>query len=154
MLGRPDVEMTILEEVPAALQRQLENLLEETEEIKIAISTDLQFDGTYGKDWVLATEKRLLAFNQNGVPAPEVQNIALEAIDEIEIRELYGNNFMKVRTSEGAFEVARYSKRFAPKFAEATPEIEALIDRIKPEEAETSKRHRKYVDPGKKKAQM
>ena len=148
---RPDAEMTTLEQVPAALQDQLQGLLEEAEEIKIAISTDLQFDGTYGKDWVLATEKRLLVFNQNGMPAPEVQNIALETIDSIEIRELYGNNFMKVRTLEGAFEIARYSKRFAPKFAEATPEIESLIDRVKPEETDKSKRHRKYVDPGKKK---
>ena len=148
---QPDVEMTTLEEVPAALQDQLEDLLDGEEEIKIAISTDLQFDGNYGKDWVLATEKRLLAFNQNGAPGPEVQNIPLEAVDEIEIRELHGNNFMKVRTSEGAFEVARYSKRFAPKFAEATPEIESLIDKVKPEDPEKSKRHRKYVDPGKKK---
>ena len=147
----PDVDMTTLEEVPTALQDQLEDLLDQEEEIKIAISTDLQVDGTYGKDWVLATDKRLLAFNQNGAPGPEIQNIALEAIDSIEIRELHGNNFMKVRTSEGAFEVARYSKRFAPKFAEATPEIELLIDKIKPEEADKSKRHRKYVDPGKKK---
>ena len=148
---QPDVEMTTLEEVPAALQDQLEDLLDGEEEIKIAISTDLQFDGNYGKDWVLATEKRLLAFNQNGAPGPEVQNIPLEAVDEIEIRELHGNNFMKVRTSDEAFEVARYSKRFAPKFAEATPEIESLIDKIKPEETDKSKRHRKYVDPGKKK---
>ena len=148
---QPDVEMTTLEEVPAALQDQLEDLLDGEEEIKIAISTDLQFDGNYGKDWVLATEKRLLAFNQNGAPGPEVQNIPLEAVDEIEIRELHGNNFMKVRTSDEAFEVARYSKRLAPKFAEATPEIESLIDKIKPEETDKSKRHRKYVDPGKKK---
>ena len=148
---RPDVEMTTLEEVPKALQGQLEDLLDREEEIRIAISTDLQFDGTYGKDWVLATEKRLLAFNQNGAPAPEIQNIALETIDSIEIRELHGNNFMKVRTLEGAFEIARYSKRFAPKFAEATPEIESLIDKVKPEETDKSKRHRKYVDPGKNK---
>ncbi len=148
---RPDVEMTILEEVPTALQDQLERLLDGEEDIKIAVSTDLQFNGTYGKDWVLATEKRLLIFNQNGAPTPEVQNIALETIDKIEIRELYGNNFMKVRTSDGAFEIARYSKRFAPKFAEATPEIESLIDKVKPEGTDKSKRHRKYVDPGKKK---
>lgn len=148
---RPDVEMTTLEEVPAELQEQLEDLLDREEEIKIAISTDLQFDGTYGKDWVLATEKRLLAFNQNGAPGPEIQNIALEAIDKIEIRELYGNNFMKVRTAESAFEIARYSKRFVPKFAEATPEIESLIDKVKPEETDESKRRRKYVEPGKKK---
>ena len=148
---RPDVEMTTLEEVPPALQNQVEDLLDQEEEIKVAISTDLRFDGTYGEDWVLATEKRLLAFNQNGAPTPEIQNITLETIDSIEIRELHGNNFMKVRTAEGAFEVARYSKRFVPKFAEAAPEIELLIDKVKPEEADKSKRHRKYVDPGKNK---
>ena len=148
---RPDVEMTILEEVPETLQNQLEDLLEGEEEIKIAISTDLRFDGTYGKDWVLATDKRLLAFNQNGAPTPDIQDIALETIDRIEIRELHGNNFMKVRTEEGAFEIARYSKRFVPKFAEATPEIESLIDKVKPEETDESKPRRKYVDPGKKK---
>ena len=53
---RSDVETTTLEEVPTALQDQLEDLLEQEEEIKIAISTDLQVDGTYGKDWVLATD--------------------------------------------------------------------------------------------------
>ncbi len=148
---RPDVEMTTLEAVPETLQNQLEDLLEGEEEIKVAISTDLRFDGTYGKDWVLATDKRLLAFNQNGAPTPDIQNIALETIDRIEIRELHGNNFMKVRTAEGAFEVARYSKRFVPKFAEAAPEIELLIDKVKPEEVDTSKRPRRYVDPRRKK---
>ena len=148
---QPDVEMTILEEVPEALQDQLDHLLVGEEDIRIAISTDLRFDGTYGKDWVLVTDKRLLVFNQNGAPTPEVQNITLETIDQIEIRELHGNNFMKVRTSDGAFEVARYSKRFAPKFAEATPEIEALIDKVKPDDTGRSKRRRKHVDPGKKK---
>ena len=43
---RPDVEMTILEEIPAALQDQLKNLLDGEEEVKIAISTDLQFNGS------------------------------------------------------------------------------------------------------------
>ncbi|MCZ6680539.1 MAG: ABC transporter ATP-binding protein [Candidatus Poribacteria bacterium] len=147
---RLEEEMTILEQVPPDLQSRLKDVLSQQEEIKVAISTDLQFDGTYGKDWVLVTEKRLIAFNRNGAPTPEVQNIPLEDVESIEIRELHGNNIMKVRTQAGAVEVARYSKRFAPKFAEATPEIESLIDKVKPEALDESKRHRKYVASGKK----
>ena len=143
-IGPTNLEMTTLEEIPEDLQNQLKDMLDKGEEIKVALSTDLRFNGTYGKDWVLATEKRLIAFNQDGAPTSDIQNIPLHEVDSIEIRELHGNNILKVRTHDNALEVARYSKTFAPKFAEATPEIEALIERAKPEEerAEKSKPRR------------
>ncbi len=147
-----DEGMTILEEVPVDIQKQLKELLDLPEDIKVAVSTDLHFDGTYGKDWVLATPKRLIAFNQNGAPTPNIQNIPLEEVESIEIRELHGNNFLKVRTSDRAIEVARYSKTLAPKFAQATPEIESLIDQAKPKVEEKSKRSRRHAAAGKNKS--
>ena len=147
------VEMTTLEKLPDPLQARLKELLEQEEEIKVVVSTDLKFDGTYGKDWILATEKRLIAFNQNGASAPDVQHILLKQIDALEIRELHGNNIMKVRTSTEGVEVARFSKKYALKFSEATPEIEALIEKVKPLSEEERKR-RKNQPAGKKKGQM
>ena len=146
-----NAEMTTLEQIPTNIQNELRDLLDKQEEIKIAISTDLRSDGTYGKDWVLATEKRLIAFNQNGALAPKIQDIPLEEVESVEIRELHGNNILKVRTLDKAIEIARYSKSFAPKFAEATPEIETLIGQVKPGEAEESKRSRKPAATGKDK---
>ena len=150
--GEPlNAEMTTLEQIPTNIQSELKNLLDKQEEIKVAISTDLRSDGTYGKDWVLATEKRLIAFNQNGALTPEIQDIPLEEVESVEIRELHGNNILKVRTLDKAIEIARYSKSFAPKFAEASPEIETLIGQVKPGEAEESERSRKPAATGKDK---
>jgi ATP-binding cassette subfamily B protein len=135
-------EITTLETLPGDLQKQFKELLEEEEEIKVAVSTDLRFDGTYGEDWVLATEKRLIAFNQNGAPGPDVQHIPFNQVDGIEVRVLQGNSFLKVRTPDKTIEIARYSNKVAPKFAEATPEIESLVRQVKPEVEETKRRRR------------
>ena len=59
-----DEELTTIEEVPEELEERVQALLANEEEIKVAVSTDLRFDGNYGKDWVIATDRRLIAFNQ------------------------------------------------------------------------------------------
>ena len=147
--AKPDEETTTLEQLPGDLQKQFKALLEPEEQIKVAISTDLRFDGTYGQDWVLATEKRLVAFNQNGAPDSDVQNIPFNQVDGIEVRTLQGNSFLKVRTPDKTVEIARYSNKVASKFAEATPQIESLIRQVKPEVEETHRR--REGPPGKPK---
>ncbi|MDE0485099.1 MAG: ABC transporter transmembrane domain-containing protein [Candidatus Poribacteria bacterium] len=119
-------ELTTKEEVPELLQKQAQGLLEKGEEIKVAVSTDLRFDSTYGKDWLLVTDKRLIAFNQSGVLGHDIREVALTSVEDIEILEMYGNNILKVTTSENAFELARYSKRLTPKFNLAVSELEKL----------------------------
>ena len=139
---KPDEETTTLEPLPSDLEKQFRALLGSEEEIKVAVSTDLRFDGTYGQDWVLVTDKRLVAFNQNGAPDSDVQNIPFNQVEGIEVRSLQGNSFLKVRTPDKTVEIARFSNKFAPKFAEATPQIESLIQQVKPEIEETQKRRR------------
>jgi ATP-binding cassette subfamily B protein len=136
-----DDELTTMEEVPEELEQRVDALLANGEEIKVAVSTDLKFDGNYGKDWLVATDKRLIAFNQNGAPEHQIQEISLASVSTIEIVEMYGNNILKVKTSDKAIEVARYSRRFSPKFELATPELETLVQDANPE-AEHEKQHR------------
>ena len=119
--------LTTMEEVPELLKEQAEALFETGEEIKIAVSTDLRFDGTYGKDWLLVTNKRLIAFNQNGTIGHHIREVPLTSVEDIEIIEMYGNNILKVSTADNAFEVSRYSKRLTPKFNLAVSELEELI---------------------------
>ncbi|MYF99280.1 ATP-binding cassette domain-containing protein [Candidatus Poribacteria bacterium] len=119
-------ELTTKEEVPELLQKRAQELLDSAEEIKVAVSTDLRFDGTYGKDWLLVTDKRLIAFNQSGVLGHDMKEVDLTSIEDIEILEMYGNNILKVTTSENAFELARYSKRLIPKFNLTVSELEQL----------------------------
>ena len=119
--------LSTTEEVPERLKEQAEALFEPGEEIKVSVSTDLRFDGTYGKDWLLITNKRLIAFNQNGVLGHHIREVPLSSIEDVEILEMYGNNILKVSTADNAFEVSRYSKRLTPKFGRAVSELEQLI---------------------------
>ncbi|MYA71436.1 ATP-binding cassette domain-containing protein [Candidatus Poribacteria bacterium] len=119
--------LSTTEEVPELLKEQAEARLETGEEIKVSVSTDLRFDGTYGKDWLLVTNKRIIAFNQNGVLGHHLREVPLSAVEDVEILEMYGNNILKVSTADNAFEVSRYSKRLTPKFGRAVSELEQLI---------------------------
>ncbi len=119
--------LSTTEEVPELLKEQAAARLEAGEEIKVSVSTDLRFDGTYGKDWLLITNKRIIAFNQNGVLGHHLREVSISAVADIEILEMYGNNILKVSTSNNAFELARYSKRLTPKFGLAVSELEQLI---------------------------
>lgn len=121
-----DGELTTKEEVPEILKKRAQELLDNGEEIKVSVSTDLKFDGTYGKDWVLATEKRLICFNQKGVLGHDIQEVSLTAVENIEVLEMYGNNILKVTTSDSGVELARYSKRLEPKFNLTVSELERL----------------------------
>ena len=119
--------LSTTEDLPELLKEQVEAVLETGEEIKISVSTDLRFDGTYGKDWLLITNGRLIAFNQNGVLGHQMRQVPLSSVTDIEILEMYGNNILKVSTADNAFEISRYSKRLTPKFSRAVSELEGLV---------------------------
>ena len=119
--------LSTTEDVPELLKDQAEALLETGEEIKISVSTDLRFDGTYGQDWLLITNRRLIAFNQNGVIGHDLREVPLSSVKDVEILEMYGNNILKVSTADNAFELSRYSKRLTPKFTRAVSELEGLV---------------------------
>ena len=119
--------LSTTEDVPELLKEQAEALLETGEEIKISVSTDLRFDGTYGQDWLLITNRRLIAFNQNGVIGHDLREVPLSSVKDVEILEMYGNNILKVSTADNAFELSRYSKRLTPKFTRAVSELEGLV---------------------------
>ncbi|MXV74962.1 ABC transporter ATP-binding protein [Candidatus Poribacteria bacterium] len=139
--------MSTTEEVPELLKEQAAAVFEAGEEIKVSVSTDLRFDGTYGKDWLLITNKRLIAFNQNGTIGHHMREVPLTAVEDIEILEMYGNNILKVSTADNAFEVSRYSKRLTPKFNLVVSELEELIPQ-KERDADGRPRGRRGFGPG------
>ncbi len=131
-----DEALTTTEEIPENLDKRLQRFLSNGERIKVSVSTDLRFNGTYGKDWVIATNKRLIAFNQNGSPDHELREIPLNSVETVDVLEMHGNNILKVRTPDNAMEVARYSRRVAPKFELVTPALESLVKEANPDASE------------------
>ena len=68
-------------------------LLAPDEQLEFALSTDIKLDGLYGAAWLLATEKRLIAFSPDGDGPPVIIDLPLSEITAIEIQDLYGGDF-------------------------------------------------------------
>ena len=106
------------------------------EEIRMSVSTDIKFDGNYGSAWLLATDRRLLAFSPNGGGPPEVVKIRLSEIAEVEMQNRFGSGALKVRTSHDGATMARFSKSLGPKFSEVPAQIETLVRQARPVDEE------------------
>ena len=126
------------EPIPDEVRAAMDGIVGSDEEIHLSVSTDMGLDGEYGTGWLLATDKRLLAFSPNGADPFSLVHIRLTDIASVEMRDLFSNNILKVRTADRGAEVARFSKSLAYKFAQVTPEIEELLRRSRPEEIAAS----------------
>ena len=120
------------EEVPEEVRLGLGDLIGPDEEIRLSVSADIKFDGTYGSAWLLATDRRLLAFSPNGGGPPEIVRIRLSEIAEVEMQNMFGSGALKVRTSHDGATMARFSKSLSPKFSEVPAQIETLVRQARP----------------------
>ncbi len=133
----------LIDQVPVELEPRIKEFFGDTEEIKVAVSTDLLENGNYGQDWLIATASQLIMARLNGALEHDLQAIPLKDIETVDIRVFHGNNVMKVRTHDRGIEVARYSKAATEKFFDAKSEIDFLIRQIQPEDSD-KKEERKH----------
>ncbi|MBB14318.1 hypothetical protein CMK22_03550 [Candidatus Poribacteria bacterium] len=147
-------EPPLIDKIPVELEPRIRVFLSDTEEIKVAVSTDLLENGNYGQDWIIATTSQLVTARLNGTPDHDLHVIPLEDIETVDIHPLHGNNVMKIRTHDSGIEVARYSKTAAEKFFNAKLEIDFLIRQSQPKDSDKSeeRKHLKSPHIGRKKA--
>ena len=123
-------EAALQEEVPKEVRAGLN--LGPDEALGLAFTTDIKLDGHYGSAWVLATDQRLLAFSPDGEGPPDVVQIPLAEITEVEIRNLLGSGALKVRTAREGTTIALFSKSLLPKLSKVPDQIEALVKQARP----------------------
>jgi len=121
-----DLQEEVPEEVRAGLR------LGPDEEVRLSLSTDIKLDGRYGSAWVLATDRRLLAFSPDGEGPPDIVQVPLADITEVEIRNLLASGALKVRTAREGATVALFSKSLLPKFSDMPDRIETLVKQARP----------------------
>ena len=103
-------------EVPEALLDRIELILEEEgkrgtdkgrEEIELVFITDLSLEGRYSGELIVVTERRIL--NLSSVERPYMTELAveLESIEDMVLRQLTGNNILKISRGEGSLEFLR-----------------------------------------------
>ena len=125
-------EAGLHEEVPEEVRTGLHGLMEPDEEIRLSVSTDIKFDGSYGSSWLLATARNLFAFCPNGGGPPHTVKIPLSEIAQVEVQDLFGSGALKVRTAREGATVARFSKTLLSKFSQIPNRIEALVKQARP----------------------
>lgn len=114
-----------IEPLPPELDKKLQELKPPNEKILIQIASDLDTDGSFGKQWLLVTERRLLVISsikeENGVV-----EALLKDVKEVRIEELVGGGRLEVECDEEAPIYLYYSSSLIPKFAEVARAIQQL----------------------------
>ena len=119
-----------IEEVPAEVSAALEARLEPGETVHVRMAADMADEQTYGRQWLVVTDRRLLVLRPNGaldVTEVSVDEVALEEVAEVRTQDLVGGARLEVDGKEGREQIAvTYSASLAPRFSEVAGGIREL----------------------------
>ena len=113
-----------LETLPPEVDTKLQNIKPPEEQAHIQVATDLIDDGSFGEQWLVVTDERLLVIPTEG--ADGVVEVPLKVITETRIEELVGAGRLEVEHSQGEPTYLYYSNSLSPKFVEVAEAIKQL----------------------------
>lgn len=120
------------EELPEVIKRAFESISERDEDIRVAISSDMNMEGIFEDTWLLATNRRILVFDGDHSEKPElVHEIHIADVSNVRLKNYVGNGILEVETSDKAIELLRYSRTAFHK--NNISEIPRAIDRLREE---------------------
>jgi hypothetical protein len=98
-------------ELPKVIQEELDNISEPQEDIRVAVSSDMNLDGDFEDCWFVATNRRILVFSGNhGKRSELVREIPIRDVNEVKLKNYVGNGVLEVRTVNKAIELLRFSR--------------------------------------------
>ena len=96
---------------PKVIQEGFVKVSEPDEEVRVAVSSDMNMEGMFEDFWFLATDKRVLVFSSNHKKNAElVHEIPINDIQEVKIKNYIGNSILEVVTSDKAIDLLRFSR--------------------------------------------
>ena len=113
-----------LETLPPEVDTKLQHIKPPEEQTRIQVATDLIDDGSFGEQWLVVTDERLLVISSEGVNG--VVEVPLKVITETKIEEFVGAGRLEVEYGEGEPTYLYYSNSLRPKFAEVAEAIKQL----------------------------
>lgn len=106
--------MELKEPLPEPLQQVLEGLKEPDEETLIATSSDVSAQGSFGQEWLVFTNKRILVFGEDSQPRLV---LPLSEIKEVTTENLVGGGVLQASINGHTREIVRYSNSISRKIA-------------------------------------
>ncbi|MEK7400192.1 MAG: ABC transporter ATP-binding protein [Candidatus Poribacteria bacterium] len=124
------IEIGPKKDLPKVIQEGFVRISESGEEIRIAVPSDMNMEGTFEEFWLLATEKRILIFNSDHRKSADlVQEIPISDIQEVKIKNYTGNGILEVKTKDKAIELIRFSRTAL--YKDNIIEVPQAIDKLR-----------------------
>ena len=114
-----------METLPSEVDIKLQRVKLPEEQVLFQVATDLINERSFGKKWLIATDRHLLFIPTEGVDS--VVEIPLVAVQEAKTEELVGGGRLALERKVGEPVYLHYSSSLAPKFAEVAEGIQQLV---------------------------
>ena len=116
--------MKLLEQMPDAVRQKIRNVLTQEEEELIRVSTDLNPDGTFGEQWIVVTDRRVILAPAEGVDG--VVDVPIKELVSIQTEPLVGGGRLEIEREKQPTLFVPYSGSLAEKFSEVARGLEQL----------------------------
>ena len=136
------------EELPELVQKEFDSVSEPQEDIRVAVSSDMDLEGLFEHSWLLATNKRILVFSGNHYKRPDlVYEMPITDVNEVKLKNYVGNGVLEVKTADKAVELLRFSKTAFHKNGIA--EVPKAIDRLREQNGHIVEKRKGHDDESK-----
>jgi ABC-type multidrug transport system fused ATPase/permease subunit len=147
----------VVETLPPLVERLVQQRTDAGETTQVAIHSDITSEGSYGDQWIIATNQHLLIVNPDGsgdINDPTVLEVPLDQINLVETHEFHGLGTLEIATESGTREIP-FSRSLVDKFVEARAVLEEAVKQVKPDgkladddmDEEEKARHRPQPKP-------
>lgn len=114
----------LLEQMPDTVGQKIQDVLIHEEEELIRVSTDLNPDGTFGEQWVIATDRRVIVVPAEGIDG--VVDVPIRELAAVQTEPLVGGGRLEIDRKKEATLFVPYSSSLAEKFSEVALGLEQL----------------------------
>ncbi len=116
--------MKLLEQMPDTVSQKIQDVLTHEEEALIRVSTDLNPDGTFGEQWLIATDRRVIVVPTEGIDG--VVDVPIRELAAVQTEPLVGGGRLEIDRKKEATLFVPYSSSLAEKFSEVALGLEQL----------------------------
>lgn len=116
--------MKLLEQMPDPVSQKIQDVLTHEEEALIRVSTDLNPDGTFGEQWLIATDRRVIVVPTEGIDG--VVDVPIRELAAVQTEPLVGGGRLEIDRKKEATLFVPYSSSLAEKFSEVALGLEQL----------------------------
>ena len=111
------------EKIPVHIREKIKQVLRQ-DKLLLVIGSDIKYDGSFGVEWLVVTENKLLVFSDTG---KVLHAIKIKEIKEVEIVDLIGSSALEVDMKKYIYRIILYSNARNSEFYQAVEDINNII---------------------------